>query len=68
MIETADATVGLPFLDTIVNAEDTLPLLDDFNQFGEVRAFSDFFAQDAVGYFTRDEIKTLSHENQIAIK
>lgn len=65
VIETADATVGLPFLDTIVNAADTLPLLDDFNQFGEVRAFSDFFAQDAVGYFTRDEIKTLSHETRL---
>ncbi|MCK0070835.1 TonB-dependent receptor [Kordiimonas laminariae] len=63
--ETADATIGLPFIDTIRSAAGTLPVLEGFGQFQEVNAFSDFFTQNAVGYFSRDEYRTISHETRL---
>ncbi len=65
--ETQDATRGLPFLNDLQAASGAGSILQasDLEQFGVDADFSDFFDFDAIGYFSRDDINTLSHETRL---
>ncbi|WP_262692824.1 TonB-dependent receptor [Kordiimonas aestuarii] len=66
--ETADASKGLPFLDELEGLQDgTLPP-SNLDHFFGAEDFLDNFQQDAIAYFTRDNIQAFSHETRLQSK
>lgn len=66
--ETADASKGLPFLDELEGLQDGILTPSNLDQFFGAEDFLDNFQQDAIAYFTRDNIQAFSHETRVQSK
>ncbi len=64
--ETTDASEGLLFFDELANLPPSAFIMDDLSSFAGVEEFLEVIQpENAVAYFTRDDIDTFSHETRL---